>query len=251
MSADVAVTLARIWTRLYTVGLPADVRMARCAEIESDLWESLHDPDLPRPQILPRLAAGVVDDVCWRATLVAEETRTVWLGLATGCLLLVAMWEWLARPAISQAILGSTWLFPLAESIHVLGIALFLGLNVMLDLRLLGLTLRGVPASEMLEHTLPWTIPAGLLTLVTGMILFVGDPTRFVNNVFFQIKAAAVLLAVANLIVFHLTVYSRVDEWDDQSRPPTGARVSAAISLTLWAVVLLSSRLIAYNFFGQ
>lgn len=127
-----AIAVARWWTRIYTLGLPADLRAARCAEIESDLWESLHDPDAPSPQIFPRLASGVVDDVCWRATHLADETRTVGLTIATGCLLLVAMWEWLARPAITQMIIGSVWLYPIVQSTHVLSIALFLGLNVIL-----------------------------------------------------------------------------------------------------------------------
>ena len=60
MSGVLAITVTRWWTRVYTLGLPADLREARRAEIESDLWESLHDPDAPSPQILPRLAGGLL-----------------------------------------------------------------------------------------------------------------------------------------------------------------------------------------------
>ena len=63
MSAPVAITLTRWWTRFYTLGLPGEVREARCAEIESDLWESLHDPEVTHPQILPRLAGSIADDL--------------------------------------------------------------------------------------------------------------------------------------------------------------------------------------------
>jgi len=34
-----AAAAVRLWTRLYTSGLPVDVRHARRAEIASDLWE--------------------------------------------------------------------------------------------------------------------------------------------------------------------------------------------------------------------
>jgi hypothetical protein len=250
MSADTAVRLTRWWTRVYTVGLPRDVRETRCAEIESDLWESLHDPDVERPQILPRLAAGVVDDVSWRAGYLAEESRTMWLTVGTSCLLLVAMWEWLARPTVTRLIAESIWVYPIIESAHVLAIVLFLGLTVMLDLRLLGLTLRRVPVSELVSRLLPFAAAGGIVAIVTGMLAFLADIDHYAVNVFFQIKIVALALAVLNLLVFHVTAYSRVREWELLPKPPLAARLSAVFSLTLWALVLVTSRFIAYNWFG-
>lgn len=250
MSVVLAMAITRWWTRVYTAGLPADVRETRRAEIESDLWESLHDPEAMRPQILPRLAGGVMDDVRWRANCSADESRMVWLTVASGALLLAAMWEWLARPAIMAMLLESIWFYPLVESAHVLVITIFVGLNVMLDLRTLGWSFQRVAASEVASHILPWVAPSGLVALVTGMLLFLTDPSRFAANPFFVVKAIALGLAVVNLLVFHAGVYSRVGEWDHASRPPRAARVSAVVSLTMWAAVLIASRLVAYNWFG-
>ena len=249
MNAPIAVRLTRCWTRLYTLGLPADVRAARCEEIESDLWESLHDPQSRHPQILSRLAGGITDDICWRGMQVPDEARTMGLTMVTVVLILAAMWQWLARPTITTMIAESVWIYPVAESSHVLAIALFLGLTVMLDLRLLGLTLRRVPVSEMVTRVLPWAVPGGVVAVVSGMLAFLSDPERFMVNVFFQVKAVALLLAVLNLLVFHLIVYSRVREWDLLPTPPLAARLSAAFSLTLWAVVVVTGRLVAYNWF--
>ena len=249
MTARVAVTLTRWWTRLYTVGLRADVRAARCDEIESDLWESLHDRSGTRPQILSRLAAGLLDDVRWRVAHVPDEGRTIWLGTASIVLLLAAMWTWLGRPAITRFIAESIWLYPIAETAHVLAIVLFLGLTVMLDLRLLGLTLRSVPVSEMVGRVLPWAVPGGVIAVFSGMLAFLADPDRFATNVFFQIKAVALVLAVLNLLVFHLVVYSRINEWDQLPKPPLGARLSAVFSLALWSIVVVTGRFTAYNWF--
>ena len=250
MSVLTAMAITRWWTRLYTFGLPPHLREHRRAEIESDLWESLHDPDVARPRILLRLAGGVMDDVCWRANYLPDESRMVWLTIASGALLLAAMWEWLARPAIMAMLLESIWFYPLVESAHVLVITMFLGLNLMLDLRTLGVAFRRLPASEVASHILPWVAPSGLITLATGMLLFLTDPSRFAANPFFALKAIALVLAVVNLLVFHVGVYSRVGEWDHASQPPLAARVSAVVSLTSWAVVLIASRLVAYNWFG-
>lgn len=250
MSAELAMAVTRWWTRAYTLGLPVEVREARRAEIESDLWESMHDPDVPRPQILPRLAGGLFDDVCWRANHLADESRMMWLTVATGCLLLAAMWEWLARPAIMDVLLESIWFYPIVQSAHVLVITIFLGLNVILDLRTLGVTLRRVPASEVASHVLPWVGLSALVALVTGMLLFLTEPSRFAANPFFKVKTIALVLAGVNLLVFHAGVYSRVGEWDDASTPPRTARVSATLSIILWAIVVIAGRLVAYNWFG-
>ena len=66
-----AAGILRMWTRVYTWGMPSDVAERRRAEVESDLWEFVHDADagdrLSRSlQILARLAAGIPDDLAWR-----------------------------------------------------------------------------------------------------------------------------------------------------------------------------------------
>jgi len=72
--------LVRIWVRLYTWRLPLVLRERRRAEIESDLWESLHDDearsDLAQAvHIVLRLAAGIPDDLFWRFEQPREEKR--------------------------------------------------------------------------------------------------------------------------------------------------------------------------------
>ncbi len=61
-----AIGLTRRWVGLYTKGLPPEVRDARRAEIESDLWEQGEDgtangsqPDETALQVFVRLLLGV------------------------------------------------------------------------------------------------------------------------------------------------------------------------------------------------
>ena len=56
--------------------------------------------------------------------------------------------QWLADTHGSIALHESLYMYPLVESVHVLTLCLFVGMAVMLDLRLLGMTLRGVPISQ-------------------------------------------------------------------------------------------------------
>jgi TonB family protein len=72
----------RCWTRLYTWRLPPAVRDARREEIESDLWESSHDPGSTETefvmQTVMRLTRGIADDLAWRfgeVTVTRHVTR--------------------------------------------------------------------------------------------------------------------------------------------------------------------------------
>jgi hypothetical protein len=65
--------VTRHWVRLYTAGLPPEIRDARRAELESDLWEQEHEAVAPNGQpakaamqVLHRLARGMPADLLWR-----------------------------------------------------------------------------------------------------------------------------------------------------------------------------------------
>jgi hypothetical protein len=70
-----AATLVRRWVGLYTRGLPAEVRDARRAEIESDLWSQSEEAALlgraqrsVGTEMLARLVLGIPADIGWRQT---------------------------------------------------------------------------------------------------------------------------------------------------------------------------------------
>ena len=71
--SSVVLALIRSWVRLYTRGVPAELRETRRAEIDSDLWEQVHDDQARgrRPlattlRVLGRVLRGVVSDLSWR-----------------------------------------------------------------------------------------------------------------------------------------------------------------------------------------
>ena len=54
------------------------------------------------------------------------------------------------------------------------------------------------------------------------------------------------VLAGLNAVAFHfITVYTLVD-WDAGGHPPFGARLAGALSIVLWANVIVCGRLIPY-----
>jgi hypothetical protein len=116
--------------------------------------------------------------------------------------------EWLASTRPSIALHESLYVYPLIESTHVLALGLFVGLAVILDLRLLGLVLRRVPASEALARLLPWTKAGFVVMAITGVLLFYAIPVRTYQSIFFRVKIAMLVLAGLNVWLFHSRVES-------------------------------------------
>lgn len=163
--------------------------------------------------------------------------------------MLLHLFEAAQELPVSIAIRESLWVYPLVETAHVLGMCLFLGLVAMMDLRLVSATMRMAPVTEVQQRLFPWQMAGLAIMASSGLLLLLSDPLRFYGNPFFHAKVVLLILAVVNAMAFHLTVYRRVAEWDAQPVPPMPARLAGACSLLLWAGIVTSGRMIAYNWF--
>ena len=197
--ANAAVRVARWWTRCYTAALPGDVRDARRAEVESDLWESMADGGAAR-HILARLALGILDDLTWSMTRMDTSTRAA-TGWSLGTLATFALaWLWLSLAPDSVTMRESLWAFPAALVIHLLGLVLLVGMRLAIDLRMTGWAFGGVPASQMVGRATPWSVVGAVVAIASGMALYAADSGRMATNPVFQVKVAALALALANML---------------------------------------------------
>jgi hypothetical protein len=152
-------------------------------------------------------------------------------------------WSWGTQ--VRESTLG----YPVVETAHVFSIVLFAGFVVMMDLRLVGLAFRDTRFSYLQARLFPWQMVGMALSAVTGGLLFTIDPMRFYDNIFFWFKVALLAFAGINAVLFHMTTYRSVAGWDTSAAVPYRARIAGAASLALWACVIVTGRLIAYNWF--
>jgi hypothetical protein len=136
-------------------------------------------------------------------------------------------------------------LFPIIESVHVLGIGLMAGTLITVDLRVIGATFRQEPVRRIAQTLLPYTWAGFALMAATGLPLFAAESVKLIHNPAFLVKLVLLALAGVNALLFHLTVYRKVDEWGSTPTAPLPARLLAGMSAVLWLSVIVAGRLIA------
>jgi hypothetical protein len=147
---------------------------------------------------------------------------------------------WMDNTSISQAIKGTTWVFPLVETIHILSLAVLLGSLFLIDLRLLGIAARGWTPAQILGQLHSFINCSVGIILVTGVILFVAEPRKLFDNAAFGPK----MMFLAAAILFQYTLYPRVRNM--HATIPLWGRLLALVSLGLWFGVAVCGRAIGF-----
>ena len=131
---------------------------------------------------------------------------------------------------------------------HVLALGIFLGTVLLVDLRLIRRGVIGAPVSDLVERLLPWTRGAFALMAVSGVLLFCTEAAKCYESAAFRIKIALIILAGANIWIFHRKTYRDSAVWDESASLPVRARVAGILSLLLWMGALTAGRAVGYNY---
>jgi hypothetical protein len=160
---------------------------------------------------------------------------------------LLSICQWIQDTQVGTSLRESTYMFPVVEGSHLLGLGISVGTIMISDLRLMGLILKKEKASDVMGSLLPWSISGFVFMMVTGVFLFWCEAVKAYNSTWFRWKVLFLFLAFVNIGVFHATAWLRMDEWDLDPVPPRGARLAGLFSLVLWALVIAAGRTTAYN----
>src|SRR5215467_16371775 len=146
---------------------PAPVRRTSCSPERTDaLVTSAAD--------LPAIAAAAGRGC-------RETKQSVGIGMTP-----LDFFTWLSETSWSVDLHESEIAYSVIESLHVWTLCLFFGLMMMVDLRLLGWTMRTVPVSDVLDRVLPWAIVGFVLMVISGTLLVLAIPLRSYQNLFFR-----------------------------------------------------------------
>jgi hypothetical protein len=150
----------------------------------------------------------------------------------------------LQESSLGLSIRHSTWLYPFGNVLHVLGVAVFVGSILALDLRFLGMGRRHVSLEGASKLLSPVAI-AGIFMLVPGgLIVFIADAGPLAANGILQLKLLLVVVGIANALLFRSRWNGRLADWDAGASGAGRAQVVA--SIVIWLAVPTLGRLIAY-----
>ncbi len=143
---------------------------------------------------------------------------------------------------VFTAVRESMLAYPIILSTHLACIALFGGLVLITNLRLLGWCLTDIPAEDIVRGLRPWK-GAGLILMVgAGALLAASKAKEYLANPFFQIKLTLLGALVIHHFAFRRSAYR-------SSAPLTGnpcVRAEAVLSLLLSLAIVSMGRWIAY-----
>ena len=155
-----------------------------------------------------------------------------------------AVVRYLKSTGFSQFVVNTPWVWPLAETVHFLGLALLFGTIGPLDFRLLGF-MRHLPVSAF-RALVPWAVAGFVLNLVTGLIFLVATPDQYMSNISWWLKALFLVIAGLNVLLFELTQRRNADAMLPGADTTPMLKMIGGVSLISWFMVLVWGRMLAF-----
>ena len=131
---------------------------------------------------------------------------------------------------------------PLVQSVHLVGLTLLLATVIVVNLRLAGVAMRETSLDWLAGQLRPWMIGGLVVVVLSGALIFIGTPEKYLASNPFRVKMAT--LAVAML--FQYGMLRRLTSPDATTSSRAARLAAVALSLTLWFTVGWAGRAIAF-----
>ena len=154
--------------------------------------------------------------------------------------------HWLQQSEFFTDLRESGLPYPIIMSTHLASIAVFGGMILLTDLRLLGWALRSATVTDVVQRFRVWKQVGFVIMVTCGLLLFGAKADNYYGNPYFQIKLSLLVLVGVHAIVFHRSVYGNTEAIDRAPVIPGVAKAAAYLSLALWLGIMSMGRWIAY-----
>ena len=131
---------------------------------------------------------------------------------------------------------------PLVQSVHLVGLTMLLATVFVLNLRIAGVAMRESSLDWLGQQLRPWMLAGLAVVLLSGALIFIATPEKYLASNPFRVKMAALALAM----LFQYGVLRRLAAPGRAPGSRAGRVVVAALSLTLWFTVGWAGRAIAF-----
>jgi hypothetical protein len=155
--------------------------------------------------------------------------------------MLLPTFQWLESLWLGKAVVGSLWLFPVIESVHLLALSVLGGSILLVDLRMLGFGLKNYSVDELARDARPFLIGAIVTLIATGVPLFLAEAIKCYYSQAFWVKMTTLAIG----IVYTFAIRERVAR--SESVHNTARQLTGALSIALWITVAAAGRWIGFS----
>lgn len=159
--------------------------------------------------------------------------------------MMVAIWsslDWFAKSRWLVYIRDSSFGMPALQSVHLVGLTILLAAILVLNLRLAGLSMEDWSLPSLVRQLKPWSVGALIMVIASGIVMFLGNPEKYLASYPFLFKMTVLGLA----ILFQFGVLRRLSTMGAGAAPGRSDVFVAGLSLTLWFTVGWAGRAIAF-----
>ena len=142
----------------------------------------------------------------------------------------------------------SFWAYTWILSLHAMGLAIVVGINFIVALRLLGF----VPEIRVntLRKLFPWMYLGFTVNAFSGLSLLAANASNDLHNWMFFVKLSMIALAMVNLELTKANVFNDPAVINNTGIP-AGAKKFAIMSIVFWSLAICAGRLTEYPAFVQ
>jgi len=145
---------------------------------------------------------------------------------------------WLENTPWGVTIRASSWMYPVALWLHFVGLSMWLGPSLSVDLRLMGVGARRQTAVELAAGLRAWKWIGFAVAFLGGFLLLSAEATVYVTNIGFWLK-----LGVAGplALVWHVVVQKKMRAWTEPEPASVMRKWAGFIEILLWMSVVTAS----------
>lgn len=134
--------------------------------------------------------------------------------------------------------------YPIMITLHSLGLAIMVGLSVVLCLRVLGL-FSAIPYSS-LYRLLKVAWIGFIINFLSGSALFANSATAFIVDWVFLTKMSMVIIGAILVAVMQSMIKTVLATGNPEAAAGNGLKIVASLTITAWSIAMVAGRFIAY-----
>lgn len=159
---------------------------------------------------------------------------------------------WIDESWLAEMVRVSAYGYPAMITLHSLGLAIMVGLSVVLSLRVLGM-FKTIPFRS-LYRLLQIAWVGFIINFISGGSLFAANATGLITHQVFLMKMAMVILGAIFVAIMQSMIKTALASGQGETAAGTNLKVVAWLTIVAWTIAMITGRMIAYlpdDWFGS